>query len=199
MGVAGWLWTFGAQNYLGKFLAKKAENLATHQDIQKLVDQVRETERVKAEIADRMWDRQRRWDAKKELYVEIYSSLPNLLKHLINVGEARKAVFAQGADANHSLVMEAVNQLQSHFDKFGDVGFIAPLFFSDAALARIADIQTQAATWVTFLTEDKLLARKGELDTLQADFSRHFNDAVIAFSAAARNDLGYPPASSTKS
>ena len=95
--------------------------------------------------------------------------------------------------------MEAVNQLQSHFDKFGDVGFIAPLFFSDAALARIADIQTQAATWVTFLTEDKLLARKGELDTLQADFSRHFNDAVIAFSAAARNDLGYPPASSTKS
>jgi len=52
MAIVGWLWTFGAQNYLGKYLAKKAENLATHQDIQKLVDQVRETERVKSEIAD---------------------------------------------------------------------------------------------------------------------------------------------------
>jgi hypothetical protein len=78
MGVVGVIIAFWVRNYFGRYLAKKAENLATHEDIQKLVDQVRETERVKAEIADRMWDRQRRWDAKKDLYLEMYSSLHKL-------------------------------------------------------------------------------------------------------------------------
>ena len=118
VGVVGVILAFWVRNYLGKYLARKAENLATHEDIQRLVDQVRETERVKADIADCMWDRQRRWDAKKDLYLEVYSSLHKLYDHLINVSEARRATSVQGDGVDRRpLVQEAVNQLRSDFDK----------------------------------------------------------------------------------
>jgi hypothetical protein len=64
--VVAAIFGFWIKWYFGPYLTKKAENLATHEDIQNLVTQVRETERVKADIADRMWDRQARWNAKKE-------------------------------------------------------------------------------------------------------------------------------------
>jgi len=60
-------------------LSEKAKNLATHEDIQKLIDQVRETERVKSEISDRMWDRQTRWTYKRDLYVRIIECLTDLI------------------------------------------------------------------------------------------------------------------------
>src|ERR1700722_6155654 len=69
---------FGLKKYLGSYLETKGKNLATHEDIMKLVDQVRETEKVKAEITDNVWDRQQRWTAKHALYRELLESLDNL-------------------------------------------------------------------------------------------------------------------------
>jgi hypothetical protein len=169
--------------YLGSYLKKKGENLATHEDIRRLVDQVRETERVKAEIADRMWDRQRRWDAKKDMYVEIYSSLHKLHDLLVSVGEG---VRCEGVDQTR--LGEAKNQLKNDFDKFSHVGFVAPLFFSDAALASIANITELAARWMTIIIGDELC----DFGKVQKDFTPKFSDAVLGFSAAARSDLGYP-------
>jgi hypothetical protein len=194
MGVGGAFIVFWLHNYLGKYLTKKAENLATHEDIQKLVDQVRETESVKAEIADRMWDRQRRWDAKRDLYLEIYSSLHKLYDLLITVGEGRRVIFGQGEGADQTPLVEATNKLKSDFDKFSHVGFVAPLFFSDAALASITNITEEAARWMTVVTGDGLweLLQRRELDKAQQDFALNFHAAILDFSAAARRDLGYP-------
>lgn len=187
MGVVGAIMAFWARNYVGKYLAKKAENLATHEDIQKLVDQVRETEKVKAEIADRMWDRQRRWDAKKDLYLEVYSSLHRLYDLLINVEERRRAISVGGEGVDQTPLVEAVNLLRNGFDKFDNVGFVAPLFFSDAALASMANIAAQAARWMTVVTGDELLdlLQKSDLDKIQQDFARKFHAAILDFSAAA--------------
>jgi hypothetical protein len=83
-GVAGsvviaTLFAFWLKTYFGSYLSEKAKNLATHEDIQKLIDQVRETERVKSEISDRMWDRQTRWTYKRDLYVRIIECLTDLI------------------------------------------------------------------------------------------------------------------------
>jgi len=45
------------------------------------------------------------------------------------------------------LVQEAVVQLNGDFDKFGHVGFVAPLFFSDAVVASIQNITGQVGRW----------------------------------------------------
>jgi len=51
---------------LGSYLKKKGENLATHEDIDKLVDQVqavtKATKEIETKISSDLWDRQKQWD-----------------------------------------------------------------------------------------------------------------------------------------
>jgi hypothetical protein len=87
LGVAALVGTGGAVFLVAKFLIKRVEvpidaytsekmkNLATHQDIQKLVDQVRETERVRAEQTRAVWDYQTSWAYRKDTYVKTLESL----------------------------------------------------------------------------------------------------------------------------
>ncbi len=68
------------------YASKKGENLATHEDIEKIVDQVaavtKTQEEIKASISDEVWSRQRQWELKREV----------LLNALEQVSQARIAV-----------------------------------------------------------------------------------------------------------
>jgi hypothetical protein len=59
--------------YLGSYLKKKGENLATHEDLEKLVHQMaattEATKAIEARISDEMWNRQRHWEMKKEIFL----------------------------------------------------------------------------------------------------------------------------------
>jgi hypothetical protein len=61
-------------SFVRPYLAKKGENLATHEDIDNLVDQVRAvtatTKKIEAEISVGVWDKQKRWDMKREVLFE---------------------------------------------------------------------------------------------------------------------------------
>ncbi len=181
MAIAG----FWLNNYFGKYVAKKAENLATHEDIQKLVDQVRETERVKAEIADRMWDRQRRWDVKQELYVDAYASLRKVYERLINLVVAREHI--EGNAADNAQFSEGMRQLQGDLAPLDHAAFVAPLFLSDSATISLAAITRQVKDAILILTENKSLT---EIEWER--FQRSLNDEIVNFAAKARIDLGYP-------
>ena len=77
--------------YLGAYLRKKGENLATDEDIEKLDDQVRvvttTAKEIEAKISDELWNRQKRWELKREVLFEASRSLlrstrPSLLSIL---------------------------------------------------------------------------------------------------------------------
>jgi hypothetical protein len=61
-------------SYLAGYLKKKGENLATHEDISKLVDQVEAvteaTKKIEAEISVGVWNKQKRWEMKREVLFE---------------------------------------------------------------------------------------------------------------------------------
>jgi hypothetical protein len=61
-------------SYLAGYLKKKGENLATHEDIDRLVDQVRAvteaTKKIEADISVGVWDKQKRWEMKREVLFE---------------------------------------------------------------------------------------------------------------------------------
>jgi hypothetical protein len=63
---------FGA--YLAGYFRKKGENLATHEDIDKLVEQVAAvtttTKEIEAKISGEVWDKQKRWELKREVLFE---------------------------------------------------------------------------------------------------------------------------------
>lgn len=64
----------GAGAYLGSYLRKKGENLAIHEDIGKLVDQVRAvtttTKEIEAKISSDVWDRQKRWELRRDAVID---------------------------------------------------------------------------------------------------------------------------------
>ena len=68
--------------YLGAYLRKKGENLATHEDIEKLDDQVRvvttTAKEIEAKISDELWNRQKRWELKREVLFEVAKSLAEI-------------------------------------------------------------------------------------------------------------------------
>jgi hypothetical protein len=58
--------------------AKKGENLATHEDIQKLVDQVRAVTAATEEIKAQVSSEQREWELKKEVLFEAVRDMATL-------------------------------------------------------------------------------------------------------------------------
>ncbi len=60
-----------AGSYFAAYLKKKGENLATHEDIDKVVDQVKAvtqtTKEIEAKISGELWDRQKQWELKREV------------------------------------------------------------------------------------------------------------------------------------
>src|SRR5208282_4811332 len=73
-GAATTLVSGGVGLYLGAYLKKKGENLATHEDVDKLVEQVRAvtttTKEIEAKVSGEAWNRQRRWELKRGVLLE---------------------------------------------------------------------------------------------------------------------------------
>src|SRR5271166_1206622 len=66
--------TAGCAAYFGSYLKKKGENLATHEDIDKLTKQMGTvttvTKNIEARISDDYWLKQRRWEVKRDTIFE---------------------------------------------------------------------------------------------------------------------------------
>jgi hypothetical protein len=75
--------------YLGSYLKKKGENLATHEDIALLKEQVSAvtmtTEQIKTEISEAAWNRQRRWELKKEVLIGAVNKLAAVEEALLQL------------------------------------------------------------------------------------------------------------------
>lgn len=81
--------TAGLGAYLGGYLKTKGENLATHEDIAKLDAQVRvvttTTEEIKAKISDEVWNRQKRWELKREVLFDAVKRLAEMDEALLGL------------------------------------------------------------------------------------------------------------------
>jgi hypothetical protein len=89
----------GGGAYFGSYLKKKGENLATHEDVDKLVDQVavvtETTKQIEAKISNDVWERQRKWEMKRDALFEALKDIGSmetcLHKYIATYEEARKA------------------------------------------------------------------------------------------------------------
>jgi hypothetical protein len=72
----------GAGAYLGGYLRAKGENLATHEDIDWLKEKVsavtETTKKIETEISDAAWNRQKRWELKREVLFEATKRLAEI-------------------------------------------------------------------------------------------------------------------------
>lgn len=90
----GWIGSF-----LGAYLKKKGENLATHEDVDKLVEQIKAisqaTKIIESNISDKSWDRQRHWELKRDAVFAVMQALGKADETLyfvsVAIVEGRKA------------------------------------------------------------------------------------------------------------
>jgi hypothetical protein len=79
----------GTGAYLGSYLKKKGENLATHEDINKLVDQVSAvttaTKQIETKISSDLWDRQKQWELKREVLFDAAKKLSEVDNRLLSL------------------------------------------------------------------------------------------------------------------
>jgi hypothetical protein len=62
-------------SYMGSYMRKKGENLATHEDLDKLVKQLEATtnatKAIEARISHETWGRQKNWEMKRDALVSV--------------------------------------------------------------------------------------------------------------------------------
>jgi hypothetical protein len=75
----------GAGGYLGAYLKRKGENLATKEDIAEIT---RVQEEIKAKISDDVWDRQRQWELKRDVVFDVVRALADLDMAVNKFGDA---------------------------------------------------------------------------------------------------------------
>ena len=84
--------TAGCGAFLGSYLRKKGENKAIHEDIGKLVDQMKAvtqaTKEIEAKISDDVWARQRRWELRRDILLQTMDEIANMQGPLAGVAAA---------------------------------------------------------------------------------------------------------------
>ena len=113
----------GIGAFIGAYLKKKAENLATHEDLNKLVEQMatvtQTTESIKAAISDDVWDRQRRWEMRRDAVFSVMQALGKADETLHFASLATVELRKAGDKASFEVVnTEAWNTFYAAIDDF---------------------------------------------------------------------------------
>ena len=89
-------------SYFGAYTKRKAENLATKEDFDALLAQVKktteETEKIKTDISRVSWVDQQRWTLKRELYLELLDSLYSEKEAVFKLSDEEKRPVPNGQD-----------------------------------------------------------------------------------------------------
>ncbi len=96
----------GVGAFVGAYLKKKGENLATKEDFRDLKAQTAElkqaTKEIEAKIDDQMWNRQRQWEMKRDVLLELIRAMGEIRNAQFAVYSAFKAYKAATFDAERN-------------------------------------------------------------------------------------------------
>jgi len=94
----------GVGGYFGAYWKQKGKNLATHEDIDKLVDQVaavtQTTKEIEAKISNEMWDRQKRWELKRDVLFQATKRLADAEDALLSIDSVLQVETRENKDGD---------------------------------------------------------------------------------------------------
>lgn len=177
--------------YFGAYFKKKGENFATHEDIEKLLDQVRAvtqtTKEIEAKISSDLWDKQKQWELKREILFEAAKRLSGVEGALLALQTFWKGRGA--ADMNeasrisleHQYVMGWLTSIKSFEEGETLVQITCSHVATGKAFAELTDLLRETAAKIT----------QGDIafyDQTRLDRQRKFTMAKVAI----RNELDLP-------
>jgi hypothetical protein len=100
--------------YFRAYSTRKGENLATKEDIGELTTI---TKKIESEISDAAWNRQKRWELRREVAIEALKRLAELDEALLGLNTGVKAELAATGDPGKTASL--AKALASYSDRYG--------------------------------------------------------------------------------
>jgi hypothetical protein len=182
--------TAGAGAYLGGYLKKRGENLATKDDFKDLREQTRQlteaTKQVEATISNEVWDRQRQWELKRDVLLEAARCVADVDAMLIRVDAVLK-VKSQESGASASVESFFIDKKRESTQALNDAD--NALTRSTMAVAVVGSVKVRNSfnimLGVLRSVSAKVLA-DGAVDQYaagRADIQRALDNLVVAIRA----------------
>jgi hypothetical protein len=178
----------GAGAFIGSYLKKKGENLATHEDINKLVDQVKSvtqaTKEIEAKISGELWDRQRHWEAKRDSLLSAVKSLSlvdrhfSLFRETVDFGLKNKPPEEQ---LNRKL-FEAVKDYSEARDMLDEAALLVDMICGETTVLALREVRKIVEQ------RSELLVKK-DVDGADA-LKKRYHRSLYDFKSALRSELG---------
>ena len=186
----------GAGAFLGSYLKKKGENLATHEDIKMLVDQVKivtqTTKEIEGKISNQIWNTQRQWELRRDAVYSVMQAIGQAEAANVNVAHA---LAARRESEEPGKFLKAVAEMwtKSH-ESMAE-------FEKKRTLAYIVCSNKFAVALHAVLEEMQEMVRKLGVDDLEG-FKSHVSRLAELIAMAlvrARQELGIQPYSASLS
>jgi hypothetical protein len=183
--IGGW---FGG--FFGSYMKKKGENLATHEDIDKVVDQVRAvtqaTKTIENKLSGELWDKQKQWEMKKEVLFEMTRRVADLdaaLRSVYSTYETEaKEIREKGGGDWLQTKHEAVTSFNSASNAYDQQATLAAIVCSK-------ETNTVLRTFGSFADAVCSKVVKGEPDYYKVQQRQVFGTMLFA-QKAIRQELG---------
>lgn len=178
----------GAGAYLGSYLKKKGENVATHEDIDKLVEQVaavtRTTKEIEARISNEVWDRQKQWEFKKEAIFEVLRTVGSLHSTLGNLHSTYETTPGGELDDQRRRI-EAYEEYAKIYEDFTRAAGVASVVVNKNVDAYLAQLPLMAGVMVREASNNNVAGSWAKVE--------EFTHTLHKLQAAIRVDLGIGP------
>jgi hypothetical protein len=92
--VTGWLVYKGLPAYMLSYLAEKGKHLVTHEDLELLLEQIKQTtrapEEIKTVLSEDLWVRQEQWKLKRDTYLKAITAVGELFNIKLRIYQAEQ-------------------------------------------------------------------------------------------------------------
>jgi len=149
--------------YIGSYLQEKGKNLATREDIDRVV---RKTEDIKAEISGDLWQRQNRWTFKRDLYIRLLENLRIAYSALGYLYDAETSGPATESETRTKWLAGHRQKLTTALDEIHRTSGVATVMLNTEAVTGLADLEAKLAkaenaeSYFDFLDEELAAVKK---------------------------------------
>lgn len=176
----------GFGGYFGAYLRKKGENLATHEDLDKVVRQMEATttatKAIEARISDEMWDRQKRWELRRDTVIGVIQAMIETREGLMKYFATREVAKETDAPKAVETYHQSMEEWHIKSTDFDSRRVVALMIWSK----QLNDILWEARQRLRVAFSDLAHGRVASYDEVGALVKEATERAI----AAARNELG---------
>lgn len=137
----------GTGAYLGSYLKKKGENWATREDIRELARQTgiltQAAKEIEAKISNEMWEKQKRWEVKKDATFEAMKELATVSHSMTDLLGMFYKMSRQDLleSKDKQLRIDTSNEFHDALNTFGRASILASLVCSKAVSDKFEELE----------------------------------------------------------